>query len=102
MLESRFSVDKPYIIALRRELHQFPELAFDLPKTIALVKRELDAIGVAYTEKYGKSSVVATINGERSNFTIGIRADMDALPVQETNDIPYRSSYAGKNARLRP
>ena len=96
MLESRFSVDKPYIIALRRELHQFPELAFDLPKTIALVKRELDAIGVAYTEKYGKSSVVATINGERSNFTIGIRADMDALPVQETNDIPYRSSYAGK------
>jgi len=96
MMESCFSVDKPYIIALRQELHQFPELTFDLPKTIALVKRELDAIGIPYTEKYGKSSVVATINSEKAHFTIGIRADMDALPVQETNDSPYRSKYAGK------
>lgn len=90
------NIDKDYIIALRRELHQFPEVGFDLPRTIALVKRELGQMGIPYTEKYGKSSVVATINPEKSHFTIGIRADMDALLIQEKNDIPYRSQTDGK------
>ena len=90
------NIDKDYIIALRRELHQYPEVGFDLPRTIALVKRELDQMGIPYTEKYGKSSVVATINPEKSHFTIGIRADMDALLIQEKNDIPYRSQTDGK------
>ena len=88
--------DKNYIISLRRELHQYPEIGFDLPKTIALVKRELDSLGVAHTEKYGESSVVAIINPEKSNFTIGIRADMDALLINETNDIPYKSRIPGQ------
>lgn len=90
------NIDKDYIIALRRELHQYPEVGFDLPRTIAVVKRELDKMGIPYTEKYGKSSVVATINPEKSHFTIGIRADMDALLIQEKNDIPYRSQTDGK------
>lgn len=90
------NIDKDYIIALRRELHQYPEVGFELPRTIALVKRELDQMGIPYTEKYGKSSVVATINPEKSHFTIGIRADMDALLIQEKNDIPYRSQTDGK------
>lgn len=90
------NIDKDYIIALRRELHQHPEVGFDLPRTIALVKRELDKMGIPYTEKYGKSSVVATINPEKSHFTIGIRADMDALLIQEKNDIPYRSQIDGQ------
>ena len=88
--------DKNYIISLRRELHQYPEIGFDLPKTIALVKRELDSLGVAHTEQYGESSVVAIINPNKSNFTIGIRADMDALLINETNDIPYKSRIPGQ------
>ena len=88
--------DKNYIISLRRELHQYPEIGFDLPKTIALVKRELNALGVEHTEKYGESSVVAIINPSKSNFTIGIRADMDALLINETNDIPYKSRIPGQ------
>ena len=87
--------DKDYIISLRRELHMYPEVGFDLPRTIALVKRELDKIGIEYTEKYGKSSVVATINPEKTNFTIGIRADMDALLINEQNDFEYRSRNEG-------
>jgi len=87
--------DKDYIISLRRELHMYPEVGFDLPRTIALVKRELDKIGIEYTEKYGKSSVVATINPEKTNFTIGIRADMDALLINEQNDFEYRSQNEG-------
>lgn len=90
------SEDSDYIIGIRRELHMHPEIGFDLPNTVALVKRELEKIGVEYTEKYGRSSIVATINDSCEKFTIGIRADMDALPIKETNDIPYKSLNDGK------
>ena len=82
--------DKDYIISLRREIHEWPEVEFDLPKTVALVKRELDAMDVEYTEAYGESSVVATIGPKSGAFTIAIRADMDALPVEEKTDLPFR------------
>ena len=78
--------DESYIISLRREIHEYPEVGFDLPKTIAVVKRELDSLGIAYTEAYGESSVVATINPDKKHFTIGIRADMDALLIDEKVD----------------
>ena len=84
------------VIRLRRELHENPEIGFDLPRTLAILKRELDAIGVDYTEKYGKSSIVATVNPENTDFTIGVRADIDALPIEEENDVPYRSRIAGQ------
>ena len=88
--------DKEYIISLRHEIHEYPEIGFDLPKTIAVVKRELDALGIEYTEKYGESSVVATINPNKSHFTIGIRADMDALLIQEKTDLPFKSKIDGQ------
>lgn len=90
------NIDKDYIINIRREIHQYPEVDFDLPKTIALVKRELDKMGIPYTEEYGKSSVVATINPEKKGFTIGIRADMDALLINEKTDVPFKSKIDGK------
>ena len=88
--------DKEYIISARRKIHEYPELGFELPKTVSFVKSELDAIGIKYSEKYGKSSIVAVINPEKSGFTIGIRADMDALPINEKNDIPFKSKNEGK------
>ena len=87
---------KQYAINIRRELHRYPEVGFDLEKTLALLRRELDAIGVEYTEQFGKSSIVATINPEKTEFTIGIRADIDALPMTEANDVPYCSQNEGK------
>lgn len=84
-----------YVINLRRELHENPEIGFDLTETLRIVRRELDNIGVEYTERFGKSSIVATVNPEKSNFTIGIRADMDALPIAEANDVPYKSKNDG-------
>ena len=87
--------DKEYILRLRHEIHRNPEVGFDLPKTVALVKRELDALGIAYSESYGKSSVVAIINPEKKNFTIGIRADMDALLIEEKTDLPFKSEIKG-------
>lgn len=84
-----------YAQELRHELHQIPEIGFDLPKTLAVVRRELDAMGISYTEKFGKSSIVATIN-EGKPFTIGLRADMDALPVTEESNNPYPSTHEGQ------
>ena len=80
--------DKDYIINLRHEIHKYPEIGFDLPRTIAVVKRELEKLNVPYSEKYGESSVVGFINPNKKGFTIGIRADMDALPIEEKVDIP--------------
>ena len=88
--------DKDYIISLRREIHEYPEIGFDLPKTLAVVKRELGKMGIPYTEEYGKSSVVATINPDKKDFTIGIRADMDALLIEEKTDLPYKSKIKGQ------
>ncbi len=84
-----------YIVEMRRKLHECPEIGFDLPKTLATVKGELEKFGVKYTEEYGKSSIVGVINEEKSDYTIGIRADMDALPIIEKNDIPYKSKIEG-------
>lgn len=84
-----------YARKLREELHQIPELGFDLPKTLAVVHRELEAMGLSHTDKYGPSSVVAIINADKP-FTIGLRADMDALPIQEMSDVPYKSKHEGQ------
>ncbi|MBQ9116507.1 MAG: amidohydrolase [Clostridia bacterium] len=84
-----------YIIAIRRELHRVPELGYDLPKTTEIVKRELTRIGINYTEEYGDSSIVCVINPEKK-FTIALRADMDALPVEEKTGLEFSSEHPGK------
>lgn len=88
--------DKDYIISLRHEIHQYPEIGFDLPKTISVVKRELESLGIEYTEKYGESSVVGIINPDKTDFTIGIRADMDALLIEEKTDLDFKSKIKGQ------
>lgn len=89
------TIDNEYIKELQHELHRIPELGFDLPRTVAVVKRELDKFGIEYTEKYGRSSIVADINPEKTNFTIAIRADMDALPILERSGVEYSSEIEG-------
>ena len=89
-------VDLDYIIRIRRELHRIPEIGYDLPKTLAVVRRELDALGIPYTEKYGRSSIIATLNKGVGNKTIALRADMDALPVQEETDYEFASIHPGQ------
>ena len=83
-----------YAVGIRRRLHEYPEVGFDLPRTTALVAAELEAMGIACTDRYGKSSLVADIGrGER---LIALRADMDALPVEEAVDVPFRSKIPGQ------
>ena len=88
--------DEEHLISLRRELHMYPEIDFDLPRTVALVKRELSALDIPFTEEFGRSAVVAFINPEISGAAIGIRADIDALPITETAAVPYASKNQGR------
>ena len=92
-----FTVDQERMVRIRRELHAHPERGWELDRTAALVRAELDDIGIPYEfEKYGRNTVVATIHPEITSFTVGIRADMDALPIEEENrDKPYRSQNPG-------
>ncbi|MBR4991474.1 MAG: amidohydrolase [Clostridia bacterium] len=84
------------LIDIRRELHKIPELGFDLPKTRALICQALDNWGVAYTLSDLDSAVLGEIRGEKPGKTILLRADIDALPVQEENPVDYVSTHPGK------
>ena len=84
-----------YARKIREEIHQYPETGYDLTHTLSVVHRELDAMGIEHTDKYCRSSVVAYINPGKP-FTIGMRADMDALPIQEEVDVPFKSKNPGK------
>jgi len=80
----------------RRHLHQIPELALDLPKTAAFVAERLREIGVdELHEGIATSGMVAIINGQGEGPTIGLRADMDALPIPEETGADYASAHAG-------
>lgn len=79
---------------IRRQLHQYPEVGFDLEKTVKLVSEELEKMGITYTHKYGKGSVVAELG--QGDKTIALRADMDALPVEEKTKLPYKSKIPGQ------
>jgi hippurate hydrolase len=83
----------------RRALHRIPELQFDLPKTTAFVEARLREIGIEeITTGVGRSGIVAVIEGQSntSGRVIGLRADMDALPIEEASGVEYASTHAGK------
>ncbi len=89
-------IDKDYIVNIYRELHQVPEIGFGLPKSAAIITRELDTIGIPYTTEIGQSCIIATLNEGVGSKTIAIRADYDALPIQEETGLCYASQHPGK------
>jgi hippurate hydrolase len=89
----------PEITAWRRDIHAHPELQFDVHRTAALVAEKLKSFGCdEVVQGIGKTGVVGVIRGRRGerSRTIGLRADMDALPIEEANDLPYKSTVPGK------
>ncbi len=85
------------LTAWRRHLHQHPELQFDCHQTAAFVVDKLKAFGVdEIHEGIATSGVIAIINGQGPGPTIGLRADMDALPMTETTGAAYASTVPGK------
>ncbi|KMK19621.1 amidohydrolase [Pluralibacter gergoviae] len=84
------------MIAIRRHLHANPELSLEEFNTSALVADKLAGWGYAVTRGLGKTGVVGTLTKGDSARTIGLRADMDALPIVETTGLPWASRTAGK------
>jgi len=83
-------------VAHRRHLHQFPELSFQEVQTGQYVAQQLAAIGVEYQQGIAGNGVVALLKGKNPRKrTIALRADMDALPILEANDVPYKSQNTG-------
>jgi hippurate hydrolase len=79
----------------RRHLHAHPELTLLEKETSAFVQARLTELGVAFVPGIGGHGVVASISRGQSNRSVGLRADMDALPIVETTDLPYASSNPG-------
>ncbi|MDR0898220.1 MAG: amidohydrolase [Oscillospiraceae bacterium] len=82
-----------YVIEARRALHRIPEEGFSEVETNALLRRYLDEIGVPYTGE--KTWLIAEITGGKPGKTVGIRADIDALPLQEETGLPFASEHPG-------
>lgn len=84
------------VVAIRRQLHQHPELSFCEKETAELIKKCLASKNIEYQSDVAGYGVVATIKGTcTGKKVIALRADMDALPIQETTDLPYRSVNEG-------
>lgn len=83
------------VVAMRRYLHTYPELAFQEKKAAAFVVKKLEEYGIPYQKNIAQTGVVGFIQGKRKNKIIALRADMDALPILETNDVPYKSKNSG-------
>ena len=84
------------IVALRREIHREPELGFDTEKTAAKVLAALDGLPLEIHTGVAENGVVATLEGEGDGPTVGLRADMDALPIYEETGLPFASETDGK------
>ncbi len=83
---------------IRRDLHAHPELGFEEHRTARVVQEQLAALGIEHHTGIGKTGIVAVIAG-RSNSSgrsVGLRADMDALPMQEENEFAHKSRYDGR------
>ncbi len=94
-LQTRAEALQPWLSALRRELHRTPELAWQEFATAAAVERELDRAGIPH-RRIGETGVLGVIRGARPGGAVALRADMDALPVEEQNTCDYRSAVPGR------
>jgi hippurate hydrolase len=84
------------LTAFRRDLHVHPETGFDLDRTPARIAGVLERAGLLVHRGIGGCGIVATLQRGPSETAIGLRADMDALPIEEANDFSHRSQIAGK------
>ena len=97
-IKNRFAELYPTIVKWRHDFHRHPELKYELPKTAGKVADLLRGFGCdQVVEGVGKSGVVGVINGQvdTSRRVIGLRADMDALPIDEQSDVSYKSEVPG-------
>src|SRR5262249_50094906 len=86
---------QPETIALRRAIHEEPELGLDTPKTLAKVKAALTGLPLTLKEGSSCTGMIAVLEGAKSGRTVLLRGDMDALPMPEDAPIDFRSKVQG-------
>jgi amidohydrolase len=85
----------PRVVERRRDFHRHPELAYDEVRTSGAVRQWCEALGLDLRVGVGKTGVIATLKGAKPGRTVALRADMDALPIQEANACDYASTRPG-------
>ena len=80
----------------RRDIHAHPELGFEETRTAGIVADKLESFGLEVHRGVGRTGVVGVLRAGKGSSSVGLRADMDALPIHEANDFPYRSRNAGR------
>lgn len=90
-------VDQQYddMVEMRRYLHQHPELSFQEEKTAKFIADTYEKLAIPYQTNVGGNGVVARLEGNKPGKTIALRADFDALPIQDEKDVPYKSKVTG-------
>jgi amidohydrolase len=91
-IDRRVTQVEPKVVAWRRDIHQHPELSFQETRTAKLVADHLRALGMEVRTGVGGNGVVGTLRGGRAGPVVALRADMDALPVTEQLDLPFKST----------
>lgn len=84
-----------YIVKMRRDFHKYPELSFNETRTSEVIAAELRQLGFNVQTGIGKTGIVASLQVDNATRTVAFRADMDALPIEEENDLDYKSSHEG-------
>lgn len=96
IVKDKAAAYKTEVIAIRRHLHQHPELSFNEFETSNLVEQKLKEFGISKISRLVKTGVVALVEGQNpSTKVIALRADLDALPIQEANEVDYKSKNDG-------
>ncbi len=95
LIEKEIEKLKPEIIKIRRFLHMNPELSYKEYQTSKLIASKLLSLGLEVKTGIAKTGLTALLSGNQQGFTVALRADMDALPIQELTDVPYRSLNPG-------
>lgn len=85
---------RDYAIGLRREFHKYPELSWKEVWTAGRIREELTRLGISYEEVAG-TGTIAVLKGSKDHPVIGMRCDIDALPIQEVKNLPFRSENKG-------
>lgn len=95
LLESEYGKALPSMVALRRDIHSHPEMSFKEERTASIVAQRLRELGLEAKTGVGGTGVTGLLRGGSPGKTLLIRADMDALPVEESNELTFRSREPG-------
>ena len=95
-LEKKVNEIEDFLIKTRRDFHMYPELGMEEYRTRDKIVEYLEEMGIEYEKDIANTGVVGIIKGKAGGKTVALRADIDALPMEDKKEIPYKSKIKGK------